>query len=89
MSEEGSQLYQAVDGICSGNGDCVAVLGLMYFAVTFGMYFLPAFIAWARRHRNSVAIFLLTLLLGWTGIGWIVALVWSFTANVKYPKEAT
>lgn len=40
-------------------------------------YFLPSFIAAARGHRNGRAIFLLNLFLGWTVLGWIVALVWS------------
>ena len=36
-------------------------------------------IAMNRRHQNAMAIFLLNLLLGWTALGWIVALIWSFT----------
>jgi hypothetical protein len=49
------------------------------------LYFLPAIAAYERRHRNAAAIFLVDLLLGWTVLGWIVALVWSFTANVAAP----
>jgi len=45
----------------------------------FGLYLLPALISFLRRHRNYPAVFLLNLLLGWTGIGWVVALVWSVT----------
>ncbi|TRZ48114.1 superinfection immunity protein, partial [bacterium] len=30
-----------------------------------------------RQHKNSLAIFLLNLLLGWTVLGWVVSLVWS------------
>lgn len=43
------------------------------------LYFLPALISTLRRHHNMNAIFLLNLFLGWTFIGWIVALVWSAT----------
>ncbi|WP_339739747.1 superinfection immunity protein [uncultured Maricaulis sp.] len=42
--------------------------------------FMPTLIALLRGHDNSFAIFLTNLLLGWTGIGWLVALIWSFTA---------
>ena len=42
--------------------------------------FLPTLIALLRGHDNPFAIFLTNLLLGWTGIGWIIALIWSFTA---------
>lgn len=51
------------------------------FSIGFGMafYFIPAIIASGRSHPNTVAISVLTFLAGWTGIGWIAALVWSFT----------
>lgn len=39
------------------------------------IYFLPTLIAAARQTHNSVGIFFLNLLLGWTGIGWIIALI--------------
>ena len=41
------------------------------------VYFLPTLIG--LRKRNAPAIFMLNLLLGWTGIGWIVALIWAVT----------
>jgi hypothetical protein len=44
------------------------------------IYFLPAIIAYNRNHHNSTSIFLLNLLLGWSGIGWIAAIIWAFTA---------
>jgi hypothetical protein len=44
------------------------------------MYFLPTMIALARRHHNAFAITLTNLFLGWTVLGWIIALVWSATA---------
>src|SRR5260370_6868323 len=40
-------------------------------------YLLPSFVAAARGHRNGQAILLLNLFLGWTVLGWIVALVWA------------
>ena len=49
--------------------------GLLLFVV----WFLPFIIALMRDHHNKTAIFLLTLLLTWTIIGWFVALIWSFT----------
>lgn len=55
--------------------------GLVILAVGAGLYFLPAVIAAARGHHQAGAIFVLDLLLGWTLLGWIVAIVWSFTAT--------
>jgi hypothetical protein len=42
--------------------------------------FLPSIIAFGRRHHNRYAILALNVLLGWTLVGWAVALVWSLTA---------
>ncbi len=47
------------------------------------LYLFPAFIAATRKHKNAGAIFLLNLLLGWTFLGWVLSLVWSFTSNTK------
>ncbi len=52
---------------------CIGMMGLL-------LHFLPTFVAAMRGHQNAVAIFVLNLLLGWTVIGWVVALVWAFTA---------
>lgn len=46
------------------------------------LYFLPWIIASIRKHNNTGPIALVTFLLGWTGIGWIAALVWAATDNV-------
>ena len=54
----------------------LAEIGLIIIAI-FGLYLLPALISFIRRNKNWLAILFLNLLLGWTGIGWVVALVWS------------
>lgn len=46
-------------------------------------YFLPTMIASGRGHMSFAAILVLNTLLGWTALGWIGALVWSFTGNTK------
>jgi len=48
-----------------------------------GIYFIPLLIALNRSHSNTLAIFVLNLLLGWSIIGWIIAAVWACTDNVK------
>jgi hypothetical protein len=45
------------------------------------IYFLPTVIALIRGHLSGLAIFLLNLFLGWTLLGWIIALIWSCTGN--------
>ncbi len=53
-----------------------------FFGFGFVMYFLPSIIALARSKRDILSIFLLNLFLGWTFIGWVVALVWAVKADV-------
>lgn len=43
----------------------------------FALYFLPSIVGWHKR--NAAAIITLNVLLGWTFIGWVVALVWAMT----------
>jgi RsiW-degrading membrane proteinase PrsW (M82 family) len=59
---------------------------LAVFAVA--LYFLPSFVAMARGHQNGAAIVILNFLLGWSFIGWVVALVWAFT-EVRRTESAT
>ena len=40
-------------------------------------YFLPFAIAFNKKRANTGAIFALNLFLGWSLIGWVVALVWA------------
>lgn len=56
---------------------------IVWVILLLGGYFLPTIIAAARRHRNAAPIFLVDLLLGWTGVGWLVAFIWAFTANTE------
>ena len=47
------------------------------------IYFIPTVIACYRKHGNMTAILLLNIFLGWTLIGWLIALIWSVTDNTK------
>jgi hypothetical protein len=51
------------------------------FTVITGLYFLPWAIAATRGKSNAGTIGLITWLLGWTVVGWIVALVMACTAH--------
>jgi Superinfection immunity protein len=59
----------------------LSVLFFPFFGFGFVLYFLPAIIAAVRSKRDTLAIFLLNLFLGWTFVGWIVALVWAVKAD--------
>jgi hypothetical protein len=56
----------------------------MFFLIFCGvLYFLPSIIG--HDKRSFVGIFLLNLLLGWTVIGWIFALIWACSADTCAP----
>ena len=57
------------------NFEALLVLLLLLF-----VYFLPLVIAQARNHDALYPIFGINLILGWTVIGWFIALIWAFTA---------
>ncbi len=55
--------------------------GIALILLGLCLYFLPTVVASGKR--NVGAIFILNLLLGWTLIGWVAALVWAFTNDAR------
>lgn len=51
---------------------------VIIFGIGGGIYFLPAIVAKVRNQKNFISILILNLFLGWSLIGWVVALVWAF-----------
>lgn len=51
------------------------------FITVLVLYFIPFIIALLRRKTNTVAIFFLNLLAGWTFFGWLLAFIWSLTKD--------
>jgi len=56
------------------------VLTLLFLVL---LYFLPTIIG--RDKRDAAGIILLNLFLGWTVIGWVIALIWACAAE-PYPR---
>ena len=50
------------------------------------LYFLPAIVAYKRKHRNATAILVLNILLGWTLLGWAIGLIWAFMKSEQEVK---
>ena len=53
-----------------------AMLGLF-------IYFIPTFIANKKQHLQKTSILILNIFLGWTFIGWVVALIWATLQEKK------
>lgn len=56
--------------------------------LAISLYLLPTTVAIRRKHPNAVAIFVFNTLLGWSFIGWAVAMVWAFS-NTRVAATAT
>jgi ABC-type transport system involved in cytochrome c biogenesis permease component len=57
--------------------------GLSWLTILCATYLLPTLVALFRKKQNTVAIAALNFLLGWTFLGWVVALVWALTHEAK------
>jgi hypothetical protein len=66
-------LAQATDGSWQGSGAFLLIL--------LALYLLPTIIASSKKRRQVNAICVLNLLLGWTVLGWIGALVWAMVED--------
>jgi len=53
------------------------VTGILIIIITALIYFIPSIIATNSNHKNALGIVILNLLLGWTILGWVGALIWS------------
>jgi len=59
------------------------ITGLIILAIVGTIYFLPTIAAYHAKKRNREAIALLNFFLGWTMIGWLIALIWAATKDAK------
>lgn|GEM_PF-1947053 len=52
------------------------LIGLLFAAI---IYFVPTVVGFVRDHPNKFAILALNVFLGWSFIGWVVALIWALS----------
>ena len=85
--------FAIVLGVCTfitlliKTGGTSVVPGLILWGIGLCFYFLPTAIAMMREKRNRIPILALNLFLGWTLVGWVVALVWALMAEDR-PRRA-
>lgn len=58
-----------------------AVVFLFIIGLAIFVYLLPTFVALQRKHVNTTAICVLNILVGWSFIGWVAALVWALVKS--------
>ena len=64
------------------NDTGLGIVGILLLAF---LYFLPTIVAMSRGHRSYGGILVLNLFLGWTFIGWLIALVWACSSTGPAP----
>lgn len=57
------------------------VILLFFVGLVIFVYLLPSFVALQRKHVNTTAIGVLNILVGWSFIGWVAALVWALVKS--------
>ena len=57
---------------------------MFHLAFLLALYFLPTIIASGRHLPERTGIAMLNLFLGWTFVGWVIALLWAITAPEPY-----
>jgi hypothetical protein len=58
-----------------------ALISVIMLIALIALYLTPTLVASRREKRNFGAIAVLNLFLGWTFIGWVIALVWACTTD--------
>ncbi|MDH6632531.1 UNVERIFIED_ORG: hypothetical protein M2355_001822 [Lelliottia amnigena] len=57
---------------------------ILIFLFLLASYLSPSINAFSRGHKDRKAVLALNFFLGWTAIGWVGSLIWSFTGpNLK------
>ena len=61
--------------------------GIVALVIIGLLYFLPSMVAWGRDTPNKNSVFVINIFLGWTLIGWVVALAMAVSqADTKKPS---
>lgn len=65
-----------------------ALIGLVIFGGLVALYFLPTIMAAKAESKYAGAVFVINTFLGWTIIGWVVALAWAaIPAKLEIKKD--
>lgn len=65
-----------------------AISTVVFFNLVAALFCAPIIVAIVRRHHNVMPITVVNLLLGWSGVGWVVALAMAFSNPQPAPVVA-
>jgi hypothetical protein len=55
----------------------------LYLLLGLSIYLVPTIIAFQKKHPSKRSILFTNILIGWSVIGWILALIWCFSSDNK------
>jgi T4 superinfection immunity protein len=61
--------------------------GGLFICFLVFLYFLPTVVCVVRKPKAANGIEIVNLFLGWTFIGWVIALAWAASGEVRVPEE--
>ena len=65
------------------------MLVILVGMISLSIYYMPTIVALIRWNLNVMPIFLLNAVFGWTVIGWVGTLAWSFSSGVRQAVSPT
>ena len=63
------------------------LVALPFFFIIIVLYFLPTAVAVYREHHKMAGIVCLNIIIGWTGLGWMLLLMYSVLSNVQAKQQ--
>ncbi len=70
----------------SEDGILKALMAFIVTALIFSV--IPYFIAQSRKAAHTIPILWLSLIMGWTVVGWVAAFIWACVDKVEEPKDS-
>ncbi len=72
-------LILAADTASTAGAGGASMLPIIIIGALLGLslYFIPTIVAFKKDHINKIGILVLNVFLGWSFIGWVIALIWS------------
>lgn len=76
---------ESAAAMTSGGSSIIAFIipAIIWGILGLFLYFIPTLVAYRKEHIQKKAILILNIFLGWTFIGWVVALIWSVLKTDK------
>jgi len=69
--------------VAQGTNTFAMICAGVFLISSVFLYLAPSLVAYRRNHRNFTSICVLNLLLGWTFLGWVGALIWAYSDNTE------